>query len=212
MVKMEINLSSIGMEKGKQYETIVTTRNEINEKNAAPIGMICSGKDTVICRIFKGGKTLDNILSQKEFIVNITHDPELFLLSTIGNLHDRYFNEDNSLKDTDAYFKCEVVKFSEAIKQSDPIKKKGEAIVIKSEVKELIIHNNVKAFNRGFGYVIESLANFTRFDLVDETQKQEYLKKFKEAKRVVNKIGYKEDIQAMNEIKKELIKKGYDFN
>lgn len=60
-----VNLSLIGMEKGKQYETIVSTVNCENVNNAAPIGMICSGKDKVVCRIFKGSHTLDNILSQK---------------------------------------------------------------------------------------------------------------------------------------------------
>ena len=63
--------------------------------------------------------------------------------------------------------------------------------------------------NRGFGYVIESLANLTRFDLVEDVKKEEYLIRFREANRVVRKIGYKEDIKAMNEIKKELIKKGF---
>ena len=139
MVKKEVNLSTIGMKKGKQYETIVSTNNSQGMKNASPIGILCSGNDKVICRIFKGGKTLDNILSQKELIIN----------------------------------------------------------------------NDVKAFNRGFGYVVETLANFTRFDLVDDNQKEEYLNKFREANRVVRKIGYPEDIQAMNEIKKELMKKGF---
>ena len=72
-----------------------------------------------------------------------------------------------------------------------------------------MINKPVKAMNRGFGYVIESLANLTRFDLVEDVKKEEYLIRFREANRVVRKIGYKEDIKAMNEIKKELIKKGF---
>lgn len=204
-----INLTLIGMEKGKQYETIVSTVNYDNVNNAAPIGIICSDNDKVLCRIFKGSHTLDNILSQKRFIINITHDPELFTISTLGNLPEDYFSEDGSVKNADAYAKCEVISFKEAVKQSDPIKKKGEAIVIKSRVTDLIINNDVKAFNRGFGYVIESLANLSRFDLVDDVQKEYYLTRFREANRVVRKIGYKEDIKAMDEIKKELIKKGY---
>lgn len=211
MDNIEINLENVGMIKGKQYETIVSTTNNENVKNAAPIGIICSGKDKVVCRIFKGIKTLDNILLKKEFIVNITHDSELFELSTVGNLPNDYFNEDNSIKNVDAYFKCEVESFKEARKQSDPIRTKGEAIVIKSNVTELNINNPVKAFNRAIGYVIESLANFTRFDIVDDNQKQEYIKRFKEAHRVVNKVGYPEDIKAMREIKKELINKGFDL-
>ena len=80
---MEIDLNLIGMDRGKQYETIITTVDCENVQNAAPIGVLCSGNDTILCRIFKGRKTLDNIISQREFTVNITHDPELFTLSKI---------------------------------------------------------------------------------------------------------------------------------
>ena len=207
---MKIDLALIGMEKGRQYETVITTKNDENLKNAAPIGVICSGPDTILNRIFKGSHTLENIISQREFIVNITYDPEIFAASTLGNLPQDYFNEDLSLKCAEAYFKCEVLSLIEAVKQSDPIKKKDEAIVIKSKVTDLVINKNTKAVNRGFAYVIESLSNYSKFDLVGEEKKQEYLERFREANRVVRKVGYKEDMKAMDEIKKELIKKGYE--
>lgn len=206
---MEIKLSTIGMEKGRQYETIITTKNEDGSRNAAPIGVICASEDRIINRIFKGSHTLDNIIREKEFIVNITHDPEIFKISTIGNLPQDYFDDNYSLKYGDAYFKCKVISLTKAVKQSDPIKKKGEAIVIKSEVVDLIIKKQTKAMNRGFGYVIETLTNLTRFDLVDDAKKEEYLTQFREAYRVTLKVGTKKDIKAMHEIKKELIKKGF---
>ena len=208
---MEIDLNLIGMDKGKQYETIITTVNCENVQNAAPIGVLCSGKETILCRIFKGRKTLDNIISQREFTVNITHDPELFTLSTIGNLSQEYFSNDNSIRGIDAYLKCEVIDIKEAVKQSDPIRKKGEANVIKSKVTDMVINKEVQAFNRAFSCLIETLANFTRFDLVGEEKKQYYLSRFRECSRVVNKVGGKEEKQAMGEIKKELIKKGYEI-
>lgn len=208
---MEIDLNLIGIDKGKQYETIITTVNCENVQNAAPIGVLCSGKDTILCRIFKGGKTLNNIISQREFTVNITHDPELFTLSTIGNLSPEYFSNDNSLRGVDAYFKCEVISIKEAVKQSDPIRKKGEANVIKSKVTEMVINKEVQALNRAFSCLIETLANFTRFDLVDEEKKQYFLTRFRECSRVVNKVGGKEEKQSMGEIKKELIKRGYEI-
>ena len=207
---MKIDLALIGMEKGRQYETVITTKNDENLKNAAPIGVICSGPDTILNRIFKGSHTLENIISQREFIVNITYDPEIFAASTLGNLPQAYFNDDLSLKCAEAYFKCKVISLTEAVKQSDPIKKKDEAIVIKSKVTDLVINKNTKAMNRGFAYVIESLSNYSKFDLVGEEKKQEYLERFREANRVVRKVGYKEDMKAMDEIKKELIKKGYE--
>ena len=208
---MEIDLTLIGMEKGRQYETIITTTDEKNIPNAAPIGVLCSGRDMILNRIFKGRHTLENIISQREFTVNITNDPELFTLSTIGNLPSDYFSNDNSIKGADAYFKCEVISLKEAVKQSDPIRKKGEAIVIKSKVTDMVIRRDVKAFNRAFSCVIETLVNFSRFDLVDETKKQYYLSRFRECSRVVNKVGGKEEKRAMGEIKKELIKKGYEI-
>jgi hypothetical protein len=208
---MEINLSKIGMEKGRQYETIITTKNEDGSKNAAPIGVICAGDNKIINRIFKGIHTLENIIREREFTVNISHNPEIFKTSTLGNLPQNYFADDDSLKCAEAYFKCNVVSLTEAVKQSDPIKKKDEAIVIKSEVNDLIIKKPTKAMNRGFGYVIESLANLTRFDLADDAKKEEYITRFREAYRVVLKVGTKDDMKAMREIKKELMKKGYDL-
>lgn len=207
---MEIDLALIGMEKGRQYETIITTNDCENVKNAAPIGVLYAGEDKILNRIFKGSHTLENIISQREFVVNITHNPELFTLSTIGNLPQDYFNEDNSLKCAEAYFKCEVISLKEAVTQSDPIRNSSAAMVIKSKVTELIIKKPTKAMNRAFSYVIESLANLSRFDIVEKDKKEEYLKRFKEANRVVAKVGRREDIKAMGEIKKELIKKGYE--
>lgn len=207
---MKVDLSLIGMEKGRQYETVITTKDSENLSNAAPIGVICSGPDQILNRIFKGSHTLENIISQREFIVNITHDPEIFTLSTLGNLPKDYFSEDNSLKCAEAYFKCEVINLTKAIKQSDPIKKKGEAIVIKSKVTELVINKETQAMNRGFGCVIEALSNLSRFDIADESGKEHYLERFRELNRVVRKVGYKRDIEAMQKIKEELIKRGYE--
>lgn len=179
---MEINLSSVGMEKGRQYETIITTISLKGKRNAAPIGVICTGKDSVICRIFKGSTTLKNIISQKEFTVNITENPQLFTLSTIDNLPENYFDENNSIKNIESYFKCEVTDLIEAVKRSDPIKSNSKAIVIKAKVTSLVINKNIKAINRAMGLLIETLVNFTRIDMVGDEQKEYYLGRFREAK------------------------------
>ena len=95
---MEIDLRKIGMFKGQQYETIISTANCDGKLNASPIGILCRGNDKVMCRIFKGSTTLENIISQKEFIVNITQNPELFTWSLLDNLQKDDFNEDRSIK------------------------------------------------------------------------------------------------------------------
>lgn len=208
---MEIDLSKIGMFKGQQYETIITTTDDYGHLNAAPIGVICRGNNKVMCRIFKGSTTLENIISQKEFIVNISQDPLLFTWSLLDNLEKEDFSKDKSIKDIDCYFKCEVTSLKEAVKQSDPIRKKSEAIVIKADVCELIINKPVKVYNRSFGYVLESLVHMSRMDIVDEKQKNDYLTDLKEAYRVVKKVGSKKDKQAMDDIKNKLKEKGFEI-
>lgn len=208
---MEIDLTKIGMFKGQQYETIISTSNSDGTLNAAPIGILCRGKNKVMCRIFKGSHTLENIISNKEFIVNITQDPELFTWSLLDNLQASDFDENKSVKNVDCYFKCEVTSIKEAVKQSDPIKKKSEANVIKADVVDLIINNPVKVYNRAFSCVIESLANFSRLDIVDDEKRKYYLDSFKESYRVVKKVGSKQDRDAMDRIKRKIIEKGYDI-
>ncbi|WP_296806867.1 DUF447 domain-containing protein [uncultured Methanobrevibacter sp.] len=208
---MEINLTKIGMFKGQQYETIITTENMDGSLNAAPIGILCRGNNKVMCRIFKGSHTLENIISQKAFIANITQNPELFTWSLLDNLEANDFNENKSIKGVDCYFKCEVTSIKDAVKQSDPVKKKGEANVIKADVTELIINKPTKAYNRAFSYVIECLANFSRIDVVDDKKRKYYLDSFKEAYRVVKKVGSKKDKNAMDKIKSKLNEKGYDI-
>lgn len=208
---MEIDLTKIGMFKGQQYETIISTSNGDGTLNAAPIGILCRGKNKVMCRIFKGSHTLENIISNKEFIVNITQDPELFTWSLLDNLQASDFDENKSVKNIDCYFKCEVTSIKEAVKQSDPIKKKSEANVIKADVVDLIINNPVKVYNRAFSCVIESLANFSRLDIVDDEKRKYYLDSFKESYRVVKKVGSKQDRDAMDRIKRKIIEKGYDI-
>ena len=88
---------------------------------------------------------MGTLTPNKEFIVNITQNPELFTESLLDNLETTDFNENKSIKNADCYFKCEVTSIKEAIKQSDPVKKKGEANVIKANVVELIINNPTKA-------------------------------------------------------------------
>ncbi len=208
---MEIDLTKIGMFKGQQYETIITTENIDGSVNAAPIGILCRGNNKVMCRIFKGSHTLENILAKKEFIVNITQNPQLFTCSLLDNLEADDFNEDKTIRDVDSYFKCEVTSIKEAVKQSDPVKNKDEANVIKAEVTELVINKPTNAYNRAFSYVIECLANFQRIDIVNDEKRKYYLDSFKEAYRVVKKVGSKKDKEAMDKIKRKLNEKGHDI-
>lgn len=199
------NLFDIGFNKGQQYETIITTKNKDNTPNAAPIGVICRGQNNIMCRIFKGSKTLENILETKEFTVNILQNPLMFTQATLFTIDNEHLEKDNSIKYCDSYFKCNVDNLIDAVKRSDPINK-SKAIVIKATVDKIIVNNpDKKPFNRSLGLLIEILNNYAYFN----DNPQYYANRLKEAKRVITKVGSKEEKKAINLIKEELQNKGF---
>ena len=74
------------MEKGLLYETIVTTVNEEQTPNPAPIGVICKNNKEVYSYLHHGSKTERNIKRNHSFSVNILKDPMVLVESTLGNL------------------------------------------------------------------------------------------------------------------------------
>ena len=198
-------LYDIGFEKGLQYETVITTMDESNVSNAAPIGVICRGKNNIMCRIFKGSKTLENILETEKFTVNILRDPLVFTKSTLSTVDSSYLGKDLDIECCDSYFTCSVTKLIKAIKRSDPINKVN-AIVIKADVDKIVVKKENKTpFNRSFGLLIETLENYTYFD----ENPQYYLERLKEAKRVITKVGSKQEKKAILQIKKSLEERGF---
>ncbi|MDL2246709.1 DUF447 family protein [Methanobrevibacter sp. OttesenSCG-928-K11] len=208
---MNINLSSIGMEKGQKYEGIITSTNSDNSMNAAPIGILCDGEMKIKCRIFKTSKTLSNILENKEFTVNITDNPILFTFATIDNIPNDYYDENNILKDIDAFFTCKLQESEETIKHDDPVKQ-SEAILIRADVEKIVLKNNcAKAMNRGIHALIESLVNYTRIDIVNKEKQDYYLDRIIESERVINKVGSPKEKEAITILKDKITNKGYKF-
>lgn len=198
-------LFDIGFEKGLQYETIITTKSIDNISNAAPIGIICREENKVMCRIFKGSKTLENILETERFTVNVMKDPSIYIESTLSTIDSNYLGEDLDIDCCDSYFTCKVDKLIEAIKKSDPVNK-SEAIVIKADVDKIIVKkNNEKPFNRSFGLLIESLDNYKNFN----QNPQYYSNRLKECKRVITKVGSKKEKESINSIIEDLKNKGF---
>lgn len=209
---MDIDINLVGMEKGSQYETIITSLCDDGSKNAAPFGTIAYSKDELMFRIFKTSLTASNIYNRREFVVNITNKPQIFTLSTIGNLTDDYFTEDKEaiLKDCDAYLKCEVETLKEACKKHDPVASNGKSYIIKAKVTKIVKNKACpQIVNRGLYMLIESLVNYTRIDIVDDELKRYYLDRFSEDQRVIKKVGTKDDKESIEILKKVLENKGY---
>ena len=210
---MVMNLKDVGMKNGQQYEVILTTRNKDNTRNAAPFGTIAKGNNQIVNRIFEGSKTLENILENKEFYVNITSNPLYFTLSLLNNIPDEYYESEDSLilNNIDAYFKASVNDTKKLIKKDDPIRP-VETVYICSDVVEIVKNKtDVIAMNRGIHCIIESLVNYSRVDKVDDEKREYYLDRFRENERVINKVGSAEDKEAINLIKESLNNKGYEI-
>lgn len=211
---MSININSIGMEKGSQYETIITTISPDGSKNAAPIGTIAYSENEIMMRIFTTSHTAQNIMKNREFISNITSNPKIFTLSTIANLPEEYFTDEDIpvLKDCDGYLKCKVKTLKEARKKNDPVNSDGKSIVIKAEVCEIVKNKECpQIVNRGLYMLIESLVNYTRIDMVDDNLKEYYIERFYEDKRVIKKVGTEMDKESIDILEKELKDKGYEI-
>ena len=215
---MEIDLSKIGMEKGQQYEIIITTIDSDGNTNAAPFGLRVLENDEIFLRIFDGGNTIRNIKDKKEFIVNVTDKPLMFTLSSINTIPDEHLTKipkENSklayLTDADAYFICEVKSIKSSYRENDPIKDTGINF-IKAKVIELNIKNKcVKPINRAIHALIESLVNYSRINIVDEEKQKYFLERFEESERIIKRVGNKEEKEAIELLKEDLKKQGYEI-
>ena len=215
---MEIDLSKIGMEKGQQYEIIITTIDSDGNTNAAPFGLRVLENDEIFLRIFDGGNTIRNIKDKKEFIVNVTDNPLMFTLSSINTIPDEHLTKipkENSelayLTDADAYFICEVKSIKSSYRENDPIKDTGINF-IKAEVIELNIKNKcVKPINRAIHALIESLVNYSRINIVDEEKQKYFLERLGESERIIKRVGNKEEKEAIELLKEDLKKQGYEI-
>ena len=206
------------MEKGQQYEIIITTIDSDGNTNAAPFGLRVLENDEIFLRIFDGGNTIRNIKDKKEFIVNVTDNPLMFTLSSINTIPDEYLTKipkENSelayLTDADAYFICEVKSIKSSYRENDPIKDTGINF-IKAEVIELNIKNKcVKPINRAIHALIESLVNYSRINIVDEEKQKYFLERLGESDRIIKRVGNKEEKEAIELLKEDLKKQGYEI-
>ena len=204
---MNYDLSKVGIEKDIQYECITTTINEDGVKNAAAFAFKYLGEDKVFCRIFEGSKTLKNIQNTNEYVVNITQDPLVFTYATLDCLGDEYYTDDDDIaiiKNTPAYIIVDVVSIEKMSPDDFPIKGDKNIFLITGKIRKFVVNDeNVKAFNRGLSALIESLVNFSRYKIVDEEKRKEYMDRIIENQRVIDKVSDEKTKKAMAYLKSE---------
>ena len=203
---MSFDLEEIGVEPELQYETIYTTVSKDKEKNAGAFAFVYLGGDRVKCNIFETSQTLKNILDTEQYVVNITQDPEIFTVATLSNLDKSYFTDDEEvaiLKDAGSYLIIDVEEIKEKSPRQYPVKSDGNLFEITGKIRSMKINDpTVKAFNRGFSCLIDSLVNYTRYHLVDDEMKKLFDERLEENQRVINKVSDVKTIEAIEILKK----------
>ena len=208
---MKYDLSKVGIEKDLQYECITTTISEDGIKNAGAFAFKYLGDDKVFCRIFEGSKTLKNIQNTNEYVVNITQDPLAFTYATLDCLDDEYFTSDEDIaiiKNSPAYIIVDVESIEKKTPDDFPIKGDKNIFFITGKIRDFIVNDeSVRAFNRGLSGLIEGLVNFSRYKIIDDEKRKEYMDRLIENQRVIEKVSDEKTKKAMSTLKSE-----YDKN
>lgn len=204
---MTYDLSKLGIEKDLQYEGITTTINKEGKKNAGAFAFIYLGGDKVHCHIFEGSKTLKNILDTNEYVVNITQDPLVFTYATLDCLGDEYYTSDSDiaiLKDAPSYIIVDVENVEIKTPENFPIKGDNSIYFIDGKIREVVVSDEtVKAYNRGMSGLIEGLVNFSRYIIVDDAKRKEYMDRLIENQRVIEKVSDEKTKRAMADLRAE---------
>lgn len=74
-------LGELGFDLGCIVEAIIVTRNPDSSPNAAPMGVTRTAPSILEIKPFKTSRTYRNLISTVNACVNITDDPELFLVT-----------------------------------------------------------------------------------------------------------------------------------
>ena len=179
-------LDQLGIMEG--INEIIATTERDDRINAAPLGVIRESEFLFI-RLFSGSHTYDNIVANKWFVANITHDSWLFAETALEDLtHDHFVRRENLpiLKDTEAWalFKCDAFPLDITIANIEFIK--GE-----------ILEKDFRAFNRGANLVIEASVAATRYISLGADSYYEELFKLR---RIIDRCGGPRERDAMDRL------------
>ncbi len=103
---------------GETYEIVLSTYNNDGSPNAAPMGIRFVGEKRIQVNLFRGSSTLNNVLTRRCAVANLTSDPVLFYRLTFkrkGWLEDCTFLRAKLvnaplLKDSDAHIEMNLIR------------------------------------------------------------------------------------------------------
>jgi hypothetical protein len=80
---MEFQINDLNVINGCVYEVIISTYGLSKRPNAAPMGLKFSDSDKFQFEMYKGSKTLQNLIEHKCGVANITYDAEVFYYTAL---------------------------------------------------------------------------------------------------------------------------------
>ncbi len=188
-------LDELGFSRGCIVETLVATRNPDGSPNVAPMGVTRTGSDLLEIKPFKSSTTYRNLLSRRDACVNVTADPELFLVTAfkhdpLSGFKPVHIDEDLSLGPADGSV------FVETLNGHD-ISNRGCFVC---RAHSIDIHRPLPTvFSRGRAGAIEAVVHATRikaFILEGRYEDVEKLnRKFNECKEVVERVSAPESVE-----------------
>jgi hypothetical protein len=200
-------LDELGFHKGSIVETILTTRDGDGSLRAAPMGVRRVGSVDLEIRPFKSSRTYGNLSRGGWARVNLSEDPELYLVTAFkeeafGGFPQPEIDEDLSIPSADASLLVEVVEgFDEG--------KRGRFLC---RVRSVRIHRRIpRVFSRGRAEAIEAIIHATRVkafhEMGDPQRVWDAYRRFEASREIVERVS-PEDSPEMRVIRRleEMIK------
>ena len=188
------------LEEDVVYEVLLCSHDLNDNNHVRPVGMRFDG-EFLVFSLFNS-RTLANIVDNPHFSVFFTGDSLLYVLALLGSLEcDDYFWSNVS-----HVFSCDVLSFDEKnIDDSYGTNTTTRIIAKVVNIKE--INPTPHVINRATNNIIEELVDFSRFDLMNVYEKNNFYKKLEYCEKIVNKTGNKKHKKAIQLIKKEIKEK-----
>ena len=167
-------ISGMGFARGRLLEAIVTTYNCDGTPNAAPIGVTARGEAVLEMRVHTDTDTYANLLKRRGCVVNLIHDPYLFLKGALtghgrGGAEPEVGPEEVAkagsvdapyLEKAGAYIEAVLLEHKEYLKRDQY--RKSEASVILCRVEKATVKGLPQGPNRGLNHAIELAIELTR--------------------------------------------------
>ena len=85
-----------------------------------------------------------------------------------------------------------------------PIKGDSSIYFIDGKIREVVVNDETaQAYNRGMSGLIEGLVNFSRYKIVDDAKRKEYIDRLIENQRVIEKVSDEKTKKAMADLRAE---------